>query len=181
MEKEIKTKFGDNNCFIVLEKLPTHQKFKVSNLSSKEGTEDETMLIKFYELKNNFQKDLKWIYYSDEAVCDVSFNNLIVASVRQDSSLVLLKSKNGSLICSPLILDSKAAFLSLSQNNKSCFIMCLTIKGYLYLWKYDILSYNNQIYLGQNCNNEINCFSNLKTLINYQNCQSILQGYNINL
>lgn len=102
-------------------------------------------------------------------------NSHLVAVVCADSTLHLIKASNGSQICCPILLDSRAAVLKCN----SYYCMCLTTSGSLYVWSYK----NEQKQNKEQKKNQFSSISvsetdsnNLRTVINRQSCQSILKG-----
>ena len=93
----------------------------------------------------------------------------------EDSTLHLIKASNGSQICCPILLDSRAGVLKCNSH----YCMCLTTIGSLYVWSYR----NEQKNKKEISKNQFSSTSisetdanNLRTVINRQSCQSILKG-----
>jgi hypothetical protein len=96
----------------------------------------------------------------------------LLAAVCLDSTLHLCKASNGTQICCPILLDSRAAVLKCNTN----YCMALTIAGSIYVWKYrqDQANTNssNKPYGASESSAEQN---NLITLVNRQSCVAILR------
>lgn len=76
-----------------------------------------------------------------------------------DSTIHFYKSLNGTQLCCPIMLDSRAAVLKCN----TAYCMCVTVSGFVYVWKYEQNSEKQK---------ELN---SLTTIINKQSCQSILK------
>jgi hypothetical protein len=115
---------------------------------------------------------------------------MIVSCVCEDSTINFLKSSNGVQLCCALLLDSRAAVLKCNLSH----CMCLTMDGFIYVWKYCSLQYDNSMlnnafneptitnlnsnFANRLKNNAYDTQSNyeINTLINQQSCQSVLRG-----
>lgn len=102
------------------------------------------------------------------------FQSQLVAVACADSTLHLIKASNGSQLCCPIILDSRAAVLKCNMN----YCMCLTVHGSMYVWKYKTErntkeSKDARFKSDSTVEADIN---NLATIINRQSCHSILKG-----
>ena len=82
-----------------------------------------------------------------------------------DSTLHLAKASNGTQLCCPILLDSRAAVLKCN----STYCMSLTTTGFIYVWKY--VSQQNDFKTTKETDN----MNNLVTLINRQSCHNILR------
>lgn len=130
-------------------------------------------LIKYILNNKENKQELKWVYYFNEPVCDVKLNKSLVACVCQDACLYMLKLINGSLVSSPIVLDSKAAVLSISNYSNQSYVMVITEKGFLYLWLFLMDPNKNDICADGSMTNS---FDTLTTLVYHQSCQYIVEG-----
>ncbi len=106
-------------------------------------------------------RSIKWQVYFYARICEVTYNNNLTAVVCEDATLSLIKSKSGTQLCCPIQLESKAAVLKCNSN----YCMCITINGFVYVWKYnDSLDQSNET-----------TSSSISTIINRQSCENILR------
>ena len=108
------------------------------------------------------ERSIKWQVYFYARICEVAFNSILTAVVCEDATISLIKSKTGTQLCCPIQLESKAAVLKCNSN----YIMCITMNGFVYVWKYnDSLDQSN----------ETSLVSPISTIINRQSCENILR------
>ncbi|CAF0827430.1 unnamed protein product [Brachionus calyciflorus] len=172
------TRTGQSNDLIsVHNQIPFKNQQKSIYFSNESDSNNAHKLnvIKYIQNNKENKQELKWIYYFNEAICDVKLNKSIVACVCQDSCLYLLKLSNGSLICSPIVLDSKAAVLNVSNYSNYNYIMVISEKGFMYLWKFCLDTIKNEANKLNNSTSS-NCFHTLTNLIYNESCQFIVEG-----
>jgi hypothetical protein len=91
-----------------------------------------------------------------------------VSCVCEDATLSLIKLNQGTQVCCPIVLDSRAAVVNSALN----YCMCLTSNAYLYVWRYfDSSGDNNHV-----SDSEAGNFFNLTALISQLPCQFLLRG-----
>lgn len=92
----------------------------------------------------------------------------------EDSTLSLIKLNQGTQICCPIVLDSRAAFISTAFS----YCMCLTVNGYVYVWRYECVDEPSG--LKSNFLKESSCeagnFFNLTAVLSQLSCQFLLRG-----
>lgn len=176
------TKIGKSNDLISIHNqiaLKQGQR-SVYYSSESEANAPKLNLIKYIINSKENKQEIKWVFYFNEPVCEVKLNKSIVACVCQDACLYLLKLLNGSLVSSPIVLDSRAAVLSISHYSNKSYIMVISEKGHLYLWLLTLDPNKSDIDVDISVTNS---FDTLTTLVYHQSCQFILEGivFNINL
>jgi protein HIRA/HIR1 len=125
------------------------------------NTEHQINSIKY--LKNN---SLKWQVYVYARICDLTCNTSVISCVCEDSTIHFFKSLNGSQLCLPIVLDSRAV----SLKSKSNFCLCLTSSGHVYVWKFT----SNQDLTLLKGNHLVTNFENITAEIQRESCQFIL-------
>lgn len=110
----------------------------------------------------------KWQIYLPKKLCEVACSSQLLVCVCLDSTIHFVKPSNGTQLCCPIQLDSRAAVLKCNTN----YCMCLTVTGFLYVWKFET---NNKQKESNGYRSNESDLNNLTTVINRQSCQSILK------
>lgn len=90
---------------------------------------------------------LKWSYLFNQPIQSISHSSHIISIFTQERLVYFLNISNGTLICSPILLDDYLAAHKASQNQN--YFLCLTTNGYLYLWQYSLQNVTIRTLLSQ--------------------------------
>lgn len=112
----------------------------------------------------------------------------MVVCACEDATLSLIKLAQGTQICCPIVLDSRASVINAPASTNYC--MCITTAGYVYVWHYECVDEQTTMpitpatsthakgssFLSRESSCELGNFFNLTAIISQLSCQFLLRG-----